>query len=102
MGDSTLDMSGYLNDIARSVPWLSNDDEAPIKWNWNIVYGLVLGTVSIIQVLGWTRADDSKLLVQWITNLIYNLYFHPLAKFPGPLIGRSSLVSYRFVIVLEE
>ncbi|KAJ6002358.1 cytochrome P450 [Penicillium sp. IBT 35674x] len=27
-----------------------------------------------------------------ITTLVYNLYFHPLADFPGPFLGRASLV----------
>ena len=29
-----------------------------------------------------------------ITAWIYNLYFHPLSKFPGPFLGRASLVSH--------
>lgn len=29
-------------------------------------------------------------IVYFIGGIIYNLYFHPLAKYPGPLICRAS------------
>lgn len=33
-------------------------------------------------------------LVYIVGNGIYNLYFHPLAAFPGPFMARASLVSH--------
>ena len=34
-----------------------------------------------------------KLLSHSIITWVYNLCFHPLADFPGPFLGRASLVS---------
>lgn len=39
----------------------------------------------------------ARCIVMWT----YNVWFHPLAKFPGPLLGRCSLVSDWFQIALE-
>lgn len=36
-------------------------------------------------------------LCQLIGTWIYNLWFHPLASFPGPLLGRASLVRSLFL-----
>lgn len=54
----------------------------------------------------WTTEDDQEdrsLLLNLffaqivaqalIATAIYNLFFHKLAKFPGPFLARSSLVS---------
>jgi len=30
----------------------------------------------------------SMLLVYFITNFIYNVFFHPYAKYPGPFLGK--------------
>lgn len=40
-------------------------------------------------------ADERSLkaLTYTVSAIIYNLYFHPLAKFPGPILARASLVS---------
>ncbi|KAI9035561.1 cytochrome P450 [Aspergillus affinis] len=47
--------------------------------------------------LGTTPAILAGLVVCYcLSTWIYNLYFHPLAQFPGPLLGRASLW-WRFI-----
>ncbi|KAI0146314.1 putative cytochrome P450 [Xylariaceae sp. FL1272] len=40
----------------------------------------------------WTVILAISLLVYEISSIIYNLYFHPLSKFPGPWLARSTLL----------
>ncbi|KIW07451.1 uncharacterized protein PV09_02290, partial [Verruconis gallopava] len=37
-------------------------------------------------------ASATLLLVYWITLAIYRLWFHPLAKYPGPFLARITPV----------
>ncbi|KAI6082029.1 cytochrome P450 [Hypoxylon rubiginosum] len=49
--------------------------------------------------LSWTTIPTtilSAVLAWFIAVWIYNLWFHPLSQFPGPLLGRASLF-YRFL-----
>jgi len=64
--------------------------------DWEIIGSLVLCIVSTsIFLRGPTtvHSDHIKLLGHRITTWVYNLCFHPLADFPGPFLGRASLVS---------
>ncbi|KAI1176091.1 putative cytochrome P450 [Nemania sp. FL0916] len=38
-------------------------------------------------------------IVHVVSHVVYNLYLHPLSKYPGPLLGRSTLL-WRFYNVL--
>ncbi|KAJ3568839.1 hypothetical protein NPX13_g6283 [Xylaria arbuscula] len=40
----------------------------------------------------WFPVLASSLLLYEIGSIIYNLYFHPLAKYPGPWLARSTLL----------
>jgi len=37
----------------------------------------------------------------WVYNAIYNLYFHPLAKFPGPRWAAASYLAEFYYDVLQ-
>ncbi|KAB8075103.1 cytochrome P450 [Aspergillus leporis] len=51
---------------------------APAIWgNWKLTGAMALSTLA---------------LVYWISNFVYNAYFHPLAEFPGPFVARGSLL----------
>lgn len=47
-----------------------------------------------------TRVDSRQGIVYLVVQVIYNLYFHPLARFPGPLLWRATRLGYatRFVV----
>ena len=32
----------------------------------------------------------------YVWGIVYNLYFHPLRKFPGPLLARASNVCFSY------
>ncbi|KZL72864.1 benzoate 4-monooxygenase cytochrome P450 (BCL4p) [Colletotrichum tofieldiae] len=52
----------------------------PETWSWQVVAGC-LATI---------------ILCRFVAVWSYNLWFHPLARFPGPLLGRCSLI-FRFM-----
>lgn len=62
----------------------------------------LLGQLAML-IVGYSVAKHARYkftantCVQFLSNVfgtcIYNIYFHPLAKFPGPVLGRASLVS---------
>jgi hypothetical protein len=48
------------------------------------------------------QTNKQKLTVYWTGLVIYNIYFHPLASYPGPLLARSTLVrAWLLVMYLE-
>ncbi|KAH8651354.1 putative cytochrome P450 [Xylariales sp. PMI_506] len=53
----------------------------PIPWN-AINIPAILGTLAIV------------VFIYAIGIFIYNLYFHPLARFPGPIIWRATRLAY--------
>ncbi|OHW97441.1 benzoate 4-monooxygenase cytochrome p450 [Colletotrichum incanum] len=52
----------------------------PETWNWQVVTSCLVTIILFRFVAVWS----------------YNLWFHPLARFPGPFFGRCSLI-FRFV-----
>lgn len=52
----------------------------------------VHGFKQIGRQMGWQELL-ALVLAATLLNITYNLYFHPLARFPGPFWARSSLVS---------
>lgn len=48
-------------------------------------------------LLSWREACAIAVGTSTLIYLIYNLYFHPLAKFPGPFWARASLVRDEFL-----
>lgn len=47
--------------------------------------------------LRWREACATAVAIATLSYLIYNLYFHPLSKFPGPFWARASLVRDEFL-----
>ena len=43
--------------------------------------------------------DDHKALFYAFTVLIYRIYFHPLSRFPGPLLARVSNVYFSYIFL---
>jgi hypothetical protein len=54
-----------------------------------------LGKLSIAAALAAT------LVAYWVYKIIYNLYFHPLAKFPGPWWAAASYLAELYYDVVQ-
>lgn len=50
------------------------------------------GLLHSVSTLERQAYAEAKLLVYEIGSVIYNLYFHPLARYPGPWLARATLV----------
>lgn len=72
-------MHSYI-DISNLTAWLSNSTMELSTGDWELI-----GSLALCIFLGHR-----------ITTWVYNLCFHPLADFPGPLLGRASLL-WRFI-----
>ncbi|KAI2605294.1 cytochrome P450 [Hypoxylon fragiforme] len=59
---------------------LIHDPDSISKLDWKTISAIIFSVVFARFVAVWT----------------YNVWFHPLAKFPGPFLGRASLL-YRFI-----
>ncbi|KAI3332172.1 cytochrome P450 [Xylariaceae sp. AK1471] len=70
--------TSIISQIPSNFLWLSHSVSFT-ELSWEAVYAIILSIV----------------LARFITVWSYNLWFHPLAKFPGPMLGRASLL-YRF------
>lgn len=57
------------------------------------VLGLFL-FVSKLAVCDEIIISDTELIQYPITAMVYNIYFHPLANFPGPIFWRVSRIPY--------
>ncbi|KAI1128171.1 cytochrome P450 [Nemania abortiva] len=76
---ASLTQAPMASQLSRNVS-IIYDATSFAGMNWK-------STISIIM---------SVVLARFIAVWSYNLWFHPLAKFPGPLLGRASLL-YRFI-----
>ncbi|KAK8052038.1 hypothetical protein PG993_003423 [Apiospora rasikravindrae] len=60
--------------------------------------GLIVKDPTLLPELGWqaiVAIVPSVVFAYFIASCFYNLWFHPLANFPGPAVGRASLL-FRF------
>ncbi|KAI9368157.1 cytochrome P450 [Aspergillus egyptiacus] len=73
-------MDSYIDDVVKTSARLSNYMMTSFAWDWHVISSIALCFLLCHRVTIWT----------------YNLYFHPLAEFPAPFLGRSSLL-WRFI-----
>ncbi|KAF2198224.1 cytochrome P450 ClCP1 [Delitschia confertaspora ATCC 74209] len=50
--------------------------------------------------MGFVQAAVGAIVVYFVTKAIYNLYFHPLSRYPGPLLWRLSQLP-QLVVMLQ-
>ncbi|KAL4741658.1 cytochrome P450 [Aspergillus similis] len=55
----------------------------------NLLYGKVLESIDLNATI---KTSFALAVVLKIWNWVYNLYFHPLAKYPGPFFARMSIL----------
>ena len=79
--------------------WWPRDD-GPTRASAMLTFGiLVVCFCADLLLRRRAIAYDFKLLVHRVIRIIYNLFFHPLAKFPGPPWAAASYVPYALKLV---
>lgn len=58
-----------------------------------ITISLLVSHSATALVIAFFADVKQKALLYMTAFMIWNVFFHPLAHFPGPLLARSSLVS---------
>lgn len=77
---------------ALSMPW----DHYVFSMLWNTYHSMGIWKafpllVSIITILIFL-INDSRFLQQLVAYCVYQIYFHPYAKYPGPLLGKITVL----------
>ncbi|KAK1516903.1 averantin oxidoreductase [Colletotrichum costaricense] len=72
-------------------------DTNKILANWSTFSATVLESLAQISPAQMLIATLALIPVYFVVGLLYNAYFHPLAKFPGPLYARCSDIPYMAV-----
>jgi hypothetical protein len=58
-----------------------------------IIISLLVSRPATVLVIAFFADAKQKALLCTAIFMVWNVFFHPLAHFPGPLLARSSLVS---------